>query len=173
MQYAVIGNISQTRGIDQIYKFASLNEHVSILLVGKFYSEELKSLLLSLHNIEYHEFMPQHELFSLMESCCGIFSLYDPCIEINRLAASNKVYDAMMLGIPVITNKEVINSEYIRKVGCGVVLDYQYNESWKCLAEPTFLELAQQMGTKGRNLYLQEYQFSKMVENRLLPKLLS
>lgn len=173
LQYAVIGNISQTRGIDQIYKFAVEHENISILLVGKFYNDGLKSLLLKLKNLEYHDFMPQRDLFNIMENCCGIFSLYDPCLEINRLAASNKVYDAMMMGIPVITNKEVQNSEFINKMGCGCIVNYKYDESWNCLAEPSFLDVAKAMGNKGRTIYLNEYQFDTLVENRLLPRLQS
>lgn len=171
LQYAVIGNMTETRGIDQVYEFAKVHDNVSILLVGSIHNDELKSELLSLKNVEYHDFMPQRELYSLMGGCCGIFSLFDPCLEINRLAASNKVYDAMMLGIPVITNKEVLNSDYIVKNECGLIVNYRYDHSWDCLAEPSFLERAKLMGEKGREIYLRNYQFDALVEDRLLPLL--
>lgn len=167
--FAVIGNISDVRGITQIRKFASEHTYVKILLVGKFYNEKLKADLLSLPNVEYYNYMPQNKLFKIMEKCCAIFSLYDPSLEINRLAASNKVYDAMMMGIPVITNKEVINSKFISDQGIGVVVDYKYNETWNILADMNFLKDAVKIGTKGRTLYLEEYQFSKMVATRLIP----
>ena len=171
LQFAVIGNMTETRGIDQIFKFAKDHSNVSILLVGNFHDEELKNSLCSLNNVEYHEFMPQQKLFSLMGQCCGIFSLFDPCLEINRLAASNKVYDAMMLGIPVITNKEVQNSDFIDKMGCGCIINYKYDDSWNRLAESSFLDEAKMMGSRGREVYLKRYQFDKLVEEHLLPLL--
>ena len=173
LQFAVTGNMTETRGIDQIYKFAKDHNNILILLCGKIHNEDLKRKLLSLQNVEYHDFMPQQVLFSMMGSCCGIFSLFDPCLEINRLAASNKVYDAMMLGIPVITNKEVLNSGFIVKNGFGLIVDYNYGQSWDCLANPLFLENAKLMGLKGREIYLRDYQFDSLVETRLLPLLQS
>ena len=107
----------------------------------------------------------------MMTNCCAIFSLYDPSVEINRLAASNKVYDAMMFGIPVITNKEVINSGFIKEHHIGFVIDYDYNETWACLTNGDFLVNVQKMGSNGRDLYLNKYQFSELVKQRLLPVL--
>lgn len=171
-KFAVIGNISDVRGISSIYNFALKNSDSIILLVGKFYNESLKLKLLSLKNVEYHDYMPQQSLFEKMEDCCAIFSLYDPSLEINRLAASNKVYDAMMMGIPVITNKEVINSKFIREKNVGIVVNYECDETWEILSDNNFIEIATKIGMNGRQLYLQEYQFSKMVDNRLISSLM-
>lgn len=169
--FAVIGNISAGRGIEPIAVFAEHNPGVKVLLVGKFYDERLKKRLTALRNVEYHDYMPQSELFKLLRKCCAIFSLYNPALEINRLAASNKVYDAMMLGIPVITNKEVVNSKFIEEQRIGLVIDYDYDETWKALEADNFLEKAKETGKRGRALYLREYQFDRLLDNRLLPLL--
>lgn len=167
--FAIVGNISRTRGIDQIYLFAQKHPEISFLLAGTFYDSIYKKMLLSLPNITYYERMPQEELFKKMIQCCGIFSLYDPSLEINRLAASNKVYDAMMLGIPVITNPEVTNSKFIKEHNVGIIVNYKCDETWNILAKSDFLNLARNIGKCGRDLYLKEYKFENMVENRLLP----
>ena len=120
--FAIIGNISKTRGIDQIFLFAQKYPQISFLLAGTFYDVHYKKKMLSLSNVTYYERMPQEKLFKKISDYCGIFSLYDPTIEINRLAASNKVYDAMMLGIPVITNPEVTNSAFIKEKEIGVIV---------------------------------------------------
>lgn len=169
--FAIIGNISKTRGIDQIFLFAQKYPNISFLLAGTFYDIHYKRKLLSLPNVTYYDRMPQEELFEKLIDCCGIFSLYDPQLEINRLAASNKVYDAMMLGIPVITNPEVTNSAFIKEKGVGVIVSYRFDESWKLLVEEDFINSAIHIGQRGRDLYLKEYKFEKMVENRLLPLL--
>lgn len=171
-KFAVVGCLSAGRGMSSICEFARRNPLRKIMVVGNLCDKEIKSMLQDLPNVECFGFMPQSELFRLMEACCGIFSLYDPSLEINRLAASNKVYDAMMMGIPVITNKEVLNSRHIEEQGVGIVLDYKYNNSWGRLTGDGFLEVAKEIGSRGRRLYLEQFQFPKMIENRLIPALL-
>ena len=170
-QFAVIGYFSRQRGMDSIYEFAKNNQKKEFLVVGLFIEDEDKKAFLALPNVEYHDLMPQTELYKKMTHCCAIFSLYNPNVEINRLAASNKVYDAMMFGIPVITNKEVINSGFIKDNNIGFVIDYEYNETWNCLSSPDFMDQVKERGMKGRNLYLNQYIFSKLVKQRLLPVL--
>ncbi|MBE6381545.1 MAG: glycosyltransferase family 4 protein [Lentisphaerae bacterium] len=169
--FAVTGSLSMGRGIGSICKFAEACPDVSLLVVGRFVDEKAKRCVSSLKNVICHEYIKQKDLFGMMEKCCGVFSLYDPSLEINRLAASNKVYDAMMMGIPVITNKEVLNAEYIAKNGIGIVLDYNYNDTWKILANKDFVNQAIAIGRVGRKLYLEKFQFKAMVEQRLLPAL--
>ena len=111
----------------------------------------------------------QNKLFEYLRHCCGIFSLYNPVLEINRLAASNKVYDAMMMGIPVITNPEVINSKKIKEYNVGIIVDYVFNSSWDILKSPNWLNDCKRIGKNGRKIYLEQYEFKKLVEERLLP----
>lgn len=169
--FAVIGHMSKERGLIPILDFIKHNPNLRFLVVGRFIDESMQEKFVAQSNVDYYNYMPQSELFKKMGRCCAIFSLYDPSIEINRLAASNKVYDAMMFGIPVITNKEVINSGFIKQNNLGFVIDYNYNESWSCLTSDTFMDKVKEMGTNGRNLYLNKYQFSELVKQRLIPVL--
>lgn len=168
-KFAVIGYFSRQRGVQSILDFAKNNPKAKFLVVGRFIEQEDKDAYLALPNIDYHDFMPQKDLYSMMVNCCAIFSLYDPTVEINRLAASNKVYDAMMFGIPVITNKEVINSGFIKEHNLGFVIDYDYNETWSCLTDHSLMDTVRKMGSSGRELYLTKYQFTELVKQRLLP----
>lgn len=168
-KFAVIGYFSRQRGVDSILKFAQNNPQVKFLVVGRFIENSDKDAYIELPNVEYHDVMSQDDLYEKMVSCCAIFSLYDPSVEINRLAASNKVYDAMLFGIPVITNKEVINSGFIKENDLGFVIDYNYNDSWNCLTDSNFMRRIREMGIKGRILYLKKFQFSELVKQRLLP----
>lgn len=169
--FAIIGNISKVRGISEIYEFAKVNPSINFILAGTFYDDFYKEKFLSCSNVSYFDRMPQDALFSKLETCCGIFSLYDASLEINRLAASNKVYDAMMLGIPVITNPEVINSDFIKSNEIGIIINYKYDTSWNILSDPNFLKEAIRIGKRGRKLYLETYKFNKLVEDRLIPQL--
>lgn len=170
-KFAIIGLLSKTRGLEQIYLFARSHPNISFILAGTFYDSTCKKEIQALPNVVSYEKMPQTELFSKLTDCCGIFSLYDPQIKINTLAASNKVYDAMMLGIPVITNPEVVNSSFILKNEIGVVVNYNYDETWTELGSDDFVSTAKYLGSKGRKLYISKYLFDNLVENKLLPLL--
>ena len=169
--FAVIGNISKGRGIEHIYNFAKEQPKINLLLVGKFYDEKMQNLLKTLDNVDYYDYMPQKDLWQHLSKCCAIFSLYDPSLEINRLAASNKVYDAMMMGIPVITNKEVVNSSFIHENNIGIVINYKYDNTWDILSDENFMNLAKIIGQNGRKLYIEQYQFGKLIKNNLIPLL--
>ncbi|HRP52333.1 MAG TPA: hypothetical protein PLI97_02365 [Fluviicola sp.] len=172
LKFCILGNISSLRGAKSILDFAKKNHDIKFILVGKFYEEKLKDEFLELKNIEYFDYVPQDQLFNLVLDSCGIFSLYDCDLEINQLAASNKVYDAMMLGIPVITNKEVMNSKFISENGIGVVLNYNYDNSWSILEDSSFLTVAKNIGSNGRKLFETDYSFQLQIEKKLLPILI-
>lgn len=119
-KFAVTGWLSSNRGMDSIYHFAYDNPSYEFIIAGRFTDSSLKRKFIDLPNVVYYDFMPQNTLFSLIKDCQGIFSLYDPSLEINRLAASNKLYDAMMLGIPVIVNFGILAADYVEKNGIGI-----------------------------------------------------
>ena len=167
--FAIIGHLSEIRGIDSILLFAKNHPEISFIMIGGIKSSKYKSMLQDYPNISYHPFMEQRKVFELIQNCCGIFSLYAPTTEINRLAASNKVYDAMMLGVPVITNQEVLNSKFIKEHEIGIIVDYVCNETWDFLVADDYLQIAQKLGKNGRALYLKKYRFDLMLTERFFP----
>ncbi|MFR5657639.1 MAG: hypothetical protein ACLUDU_06390, partial [Butyricimonas faecihominis] len=167
--FVVSGLMNSIRGLEQIILFAKKNPQIKILCIGGIDDISLKSEISLIKNIECYDFMPQENAFQLMLSCCAIFSLYNPKLEINKLAASNKVYDAMMLGIPVITNKEVINSSFILKNEIGYVINYTYDDSWQILESEDFIRQSRIKGLNARRLYLEQFRFEKLVEQKLVP----
>lgn len=169
-KFAVTGWLNKTRGLQSIYEFAKANPQITFIVAGEFNQKEYEEKFLSLQNVDYHHFMPQADLFKLIGNCRGIFSLYDSSIPINRLAASNKLYDAMMLSIPVIVNKDLVAADFVRDNNTGYVVDYEYNETWNCLS--TFnKDEVRQYGLNGRKVYKDRFEFNSMLDNVLLPKI--
>jgi len=97
-----------------------------------------------------------------------IAALYDPVIPNNRLAAPNKLYEAMMLSRPVVTNEETRPAEIIREVGCGVVVKYGeikgLADSLKEIAANAAMR--KEMGAKGRRAFEDRFNWATM-ERRL------
>ena len=168
--FAVTGWLNSTRGLQSIYEFAKANPNIKFIVAGKFLQEDYKKKYLALKNIEHHDFMPQKDLFSIIKNCRGIFSIYDPTIPINRLAASNKLYDAMMLSIPVIINKDLVAAKFVKNNNLGYIVDYKFGSSWDCLKELN-LEEVKKIGSNGRKKYLEEYEFNSLLDRVLFPRI--
>lgn len=167
-RFAVTGWLNNTRGLKSIFEFAKSNSEIKFTIIGEFIDDKMKTNFLGLKNVEYHHFMPQEKLFNLIKNCRGIFSLYDPSIEINRLAASNKLYDAMMLSIPVVVNKGLVAASMVEENHIGYVVNYDYDESWGQLKDFNPKELTA-MGRNGRKIYLEKYEFGNMMDNIFMP----
>lgn len=168
--FAVTGWLNNTRGLDSIYRFAQNNKEITFYVVGEFIDKKMENHFLDLENVKYNHFLPQRKLFEIIKNCRGIFSLYDPSIEINKLAASNKLYDAMMLSIPVIVNTGIQAADFVKKEHIGYVVNYDYDESWGQLSIFD-VQKVKEKGEAGRNLYLSRYEFGSMLRARFLPLL--
>ena len=168
--FAVTGYLNETRGILEILKFAQDNSDYIFIVIGRFIRHEFKEKFQQCKNVRVYGYQPQEDVFKLISSCRGIFSLYDPTLEINRLAASNKLYDAMMLGIPVIVNNEILASSFVKKNDIGFCIDYSYNKSWDILTKSSLSEFKEK-GQNGRRLYMTSFEFSSQLAQRLLPSL--
>ena len=97
-----------------------------------------------------------------------IAALYDPAIPNNRYASPNKLFEAMMLSKPVMTNEGILPAEIVREVHCGVVAHY---EDVKEIAA-ALLRLSadsrerRAMGERGRRAFEEKYNWPGM-EKRL------
>lgn len=155
--YCVSGLLNSGRGLGSLIKFAKNNSGVKFVVAGEAIDSEA-NVFLSLQNVDFLGYLSQEELFEKIKKCDAIFSLYDPSIEINRLAASNKLYDAMMLGVPVVVNEGLLMSEFVREINCGFVVEYNYSDVWADALDVSFSEYREK-GRNGRKEYLEKYSY--------------
>lgn len=162
-EFAVTGYLTDRRGMNAIAQYVKDNPSYRFFIAGRFKDPKLKEKFMSFPNVEMTEFMMQEDLFDRIKSCNGIFSLYDPVVEINIRAASNKLYDAMMLGLPVITNREIDASKFVENKSIGITIPYEYDK--KVWGEKIDLlldsEILLSCGVNGRSLFEKDYNFPK------------
>lgn len=163
--FVVSGLLLETRGVNSIYNFASKNPLVKFIVAGN-PIDDISKRLIKLSNVQFVGYLKQADLFSLIKNSAGIFSLYDPALEINRLAASNKLYDAMMLGVPVIVNKGILAESFVAENNVGFVVNYEYDSSWDILSNVDFDEI-QNIGMNGRRIYENKYSYEKNIDEKL------
>jgi glycosyltransferase involved in cell wall biosynthesis len=95
-----------------------------------------------------------------------MIALYDLDLQVqNRYVTGNKLFEAMMFGVPIITN---ITKGIVNETDCGVIVDYEDTEQIK---EAIIMlrdrpELRKRLGTNGRKAFLEKYNWNIM-EQRL------
>ncbi|RAP34022.1 hypothetical protein DID75_00145 [Candidatus Marinamargulisbacteria bacterium SCGC AG-410-N11] len=170
---AITGWLVERRGVYSITKFIKNNPHIHFIFIGespKQIQYHLQNIIKQYTNITLHPYLPQNSVFELINDVSAIFALYDPSIEINRKAASNKLYDAMMLGIPLITNRGIKMADYVVDNNIGIVVDYSYNKSWDSIIELLDDKSnLKEKGLNGRDIYTKEFEFNNIAKRKFLP----
>lgn len=167
--FAITGYLASTRGIKSILKMVDEYQDIDFLIAGRFTDDNLKFCFKNRKNCNYIGVVHQDELLFRLQYVWAIFSLYDPTVPINALAASNKLYDAMALGLPVIVNYGTVAKDYVEKNQIGFVVPYMYEkDSWSLLATTDKRDF-EQLGRRGRELFFKfpsfENQAKEVLEN--------
>ncbi len=161
------GNIVKNRGLERITNAIRDLHGVKLLVAGKPIDENLLNTLVGLPNVEYKGLLQHADAVALNLLSDAMIILYDLQIPNNNFSMSNKLFEAMMCGLPIITNvsKEIVREE----VGCGTIVDY--NDIDQIKAAVTSLRddplLCRKLGNNGRKAFLQKYNWGIM-EKKLL-----
>lgn len=156
------GNIDRDRGLEQVSRAIMGLNDVELVIAGKPIDEKLLHRILKVPNVKYKGLLPRNDALVLTSRSDAMVILYDPQVPNNNFSASNKMFEAMMLGIPIITNvsSDIVNTE----IGCGIMVSYgdvnQIREAILKLKEN--IKLRKQLGNNGRKAYLQRYNWSNM-----------
>ena len=73
----------------------------------------------------------------------------------------NKLFEAMMFGVPVITN---VAQEIVNETDCGIIVDYDNTEQIKeaIITLRDKPEIRKRLGTNGRKAFLEKYNWGLM-----------
>lgn len=159
------GGIGSGRGLIQLSDAIKDLEGVHIVLAGKIIHKETYEQLLSNPKVEYVGFLPYCEAIKLQASADVIPVFYDPVKPISRVANPNKLFEAMMLGKPVITN---VCSEIVNQTGCGLVVEYDSKNIKNAMRRlKNDSSLRREMGAKARMAFEKTFNWDCM-EKKLL-----
>ncbi len=164
-----LGNLSKQRGIELLLDAIKHLPDVHVLMAGRFVDQSLQQRALSMAQVDFRGWLPMEDALRLASQTDVIFTFYDPSIEINQRASSNKWYDAMMLAKPVLVNTELLKSNWIEQEGFGFLCSYGDIEALvKCLKYiQDHPQEAVQKGLRGRELYESKFNWPVM-EQKIL-----
>ncbi len=161
--FAYVGVLQPDRGILQIIKAAAAAK-VKLVIAGFGPLTELFNA--QGENEEFVEFrgkVSYNEALAIEKNALAILALYDPKIPNNRFAAPNKLYEAMMLGKPIVTTSDNSAGKIVEAERIGITVTY---DDLKTLTNALiFLKnnpsQREQMGQRARTLYEKQYSFAK------------
>ena len=160
------GSLAEDRGLRQILSAIEDNEQVQILAAGWPYDAFASDVFAKHDKVEFHGILTSRESLELAASCDAIFAFYAPYTVNHRLASPNKMYDAMAVGRPLITNDEIGIARSISDNQLGFSCAYDDVESLRAIVcdlvrhrdrLPTF-------ATRARKLFLQGHTWQTMEE---------
>ena len=158
------GLITKDQGLEKIASAIADLNGVQLVIAGRVVDKELLNQMLKLNNIQYRGLLKRPDSLRLEASSDVMMVLYDLKYRKNKLSSPNKVFEAMMCGIPLITNME---SELVHnEVGCGIIVDF--NDTNQIKQAVIFLrdnpEIRRKMGENGRKAFEEKYNWNLMEE---------
>jgi glycosyltransferase involved in cell wall biosynthesis len=156
------GAIAYRRGLVHLSKAIQGIKGANLILAGMIFDGCIKELLQN-PNVHYVGLLQHDEALKLQLSADVIPILYDPAIPIASVANPTKLFEAMMLGKPVVTN---VCEELVNQVGCGYVVDYDPASIRDALLRLNSSS-KQEMGYKARMAFEKTFNWECM-EKKLL-----
>ncbi|MFA5384924.1 MAG: glycosyltransferase [Eubacteriales bacterium] len=161
--FAYVGVLQPDRGILQIIKAAAAAKVKFVIAGFGPLVELLKSQGEKEEFVKFRGKVSYNEALAIEKNALAILALYDPEIPNNQFAAPNKLYEAMMLGKPIITTSGTSAGKVVEAEGIGIIVTYG---DIKALTKALiFLKnnssQREQMGQRARMLYDKQYSFVK------------
>jgi glycosyltransferase involved in cell wall biosynthesis len=155
------GAVVKNRGLERIMAAMDGLANVRLVIAGRVIDKDLLSQLLKSPNAKYEGVLRYADALLLEGASDAMVILYDLRLPINNYAMPNKLFEAMMLGLPVVSN---VATEVINAVGCGITVDYDDVDEIRGAVvrlrdDPQLCSL---LGTNGLKAFREKYNWSQM-----------
>ncbi|MFD2331454.1 glycosyltransferase family 4 protein [Cohnella sp. GCM10020058] len=138
LKVVYVGILSENRLLKEVVELISESEACELHIAG---FGQLETMIYNYSttykNIEYYGRIKYNDTLKLETECDVLFATYNPLIENHRYSSPNKLYEAMMLGKPIIVCKGTGIDEIVEKLELGLVIDYNRISFKNALAELT------------------------------------
>jgi glycosyltransferase involved in cell wall biosynthesis len=163
------GNLIERRYILELAEAVGRSDGTEMVIAGfgpKEFVDKLLAKISGYGNVSYTGKLSLSESLALVSTADAVFSLNDPAVPNNKMASSNKLFETMMFGKPVVVNRGTSMEEKVKTLNCGLIVEDSSPESLagalRYLREkPT---LARQMGENGRRAYERFYDWKFMTD---------
>lgn len=166
-----VGLLQVERGLMQVLKVMQRYPEWSLDLAG-FGGDEQRILEIarSLNNVRFHGRIPYETALNLSARADILFATYDPAVPNHRWSSPNKLFEAMMLGKPIIVARGTGTDRLVEQYGLGFVVDYGDSEQLEAVMRRVAawsLEEKHRFAEHSRAIYREFFAWEKM-EARLI-----
>jgi glycosyltransferase involved in cell wall biosynthesis len=161
------GNVLRDRSLESVAMAIKKKENVELAIAGRPIDQELLKKISNQSNVKYKDLLNHDEILSLYASADAIVAQYDLRKPNYNLSMPIKILEAMMFGLPVITN---LSLEFPSdKFNYGIKVDYGNIEQIKQGISNIVnnIKLRRMLGLNARKIFEEKYVWKEM-EDRLL-----
>jgi glycosyltransferase involved in cell wall biosynthesis len=165
LRLAYFGNLQVERGLVELLDV--LGGHPEWQLdLGGFGGDEalIQDKASALANVTWHGRLPYERVLTLTARADALIATYDPHIPNNRYASPNKLFEAMLLGKPILVAQGTNMDRIVQDADCGIVVQYgsraDLESALKTLHEQP--ELRMQWGAHARQAFETTYNWQAM-----------
>lgn len=155
------GGIKKGRSLENIAVAINNLKNVELIIAGMIVDKRLFDQIMTFPNVKYRGFLYPKDCLIFEANADVMIALYDLKIAWNSITTANKVFEAMMCGIPIITN---VSPELVNKLDFGFMVDYdnitEIRKAVILLRDNSELRL--RLGRNGRKAFLEKYNWTKM-----------
>jgi glycosyltransferase involved in cell wall biosynthesis len=163
---AFTGHIRRHRGLETLTAAISDLKDVELIITGRTEDKALLTQIQEISNVKYLGFLEYGEVLTVEADSDLIVALYDLMSHTqNKYVVGNKLFEAMMSGVPIITN---VAQEIVNETECGIIVEYNNIEQIKeaIITLRDNPQLRKRLGHNGRKAFLKKYNWDIM-EQRL------
>ena len=164
LKLAFTGHIRRHRGVEILTAAIKDVARVNLVVTGRVEDEKLLNEIGKISNLTYLGFLEHSQVLEIELNSDAMVALYDLNANTqNRYVVGNKLFEAMMCGVPIITN---VATDIVSETQCGVIVDYDNLDQIKhaIIDLRDNPELRKKLGDNGRNAFLQKYNWNAMEE---------
>jgi glycosyltransferase involved in cell wall biosynthesis len=155
--------LRNSRGLEDIVTAIKGLTNVELVIAG-WYMESDKEFLdqiFKIPNVKFKGPLKPNDTLALEAASDVMIALYNPEILWHNITLPNKLFEAMMCGIPLITN---VAPNIVNEAGFGIIVKYNDIEQIKdaIITLRDDIALRHSLGANGRKAFLEKYNWSKM-----------
>ncbi len=115
------GPIEKYHALEMVADILKRIENVDLLIAGRIVDNALLQRLLHNSKVNYVGFLLPSDSIQIEAASDVMLAIYDPRRLQNQYAMPNKLFEALMCGLPIITN---IAKEIVQQEQCGLIVDH-------------------------------------------------
>ena len=159
------GPIMNGRSLEDISLLVKDLDNVEFWIHGQIVDKKLFGRITPLPAIKYKGHITNcDDYYKSIVQADAIIGIYTPETPSHNITMHNKTFEAMMCGVPMITN---LSPEFISSIGSGIIVEYNNRDEIKAaiITLRDKPELRRKLGNAGRKAFLEKYNWKNIEED--------